>query len=296
MSIENAQPINGGNNGVKEDDTPDITQQAPGQTPKTTGTPPPTTAERQEAKAAKEAADAAAQAEIEGKKPEEPGAEIPGDEPKDKPADDDAELDTTQWGDIDKSDEVTYSTLQLLQNSGVTPADAKAMLWDAVEAGDPTKIDRDALVEKVGKAKATLILAGVNAHIEDTSKRIRDVKAVVVEVAGSSENWDKVRQWAQKGIPAADLDEYRAMIDKGGKSAKFAAAEIVEKYNADAKNSSIGTKKAITPGTKPTGTKLEPLSRREYGLALDKAHNRRAKPAEIAQLRARRNLGIQQGI
>lgn len=215
---------------------------------------------------------------------------------KDGKPDDDAELDKAAWGDVDTSDEVTYSTLQLLQNSGVKPEEAKAMLWDAVQAGDPTKIDRDALVEKVGKAKATLILSGVNANIQATKDKIKEVSTIVHEASGGEAAWVKARTWAAKNIPESELEEFRGMLDKGGNTAKFAAREIISKYNADPKNTSLNASgNTIKPGGKG-GSKLEPMTRREYGLALDKLANRRGTESQRAELLERRKLGKAKGI
>ena len=240
--------------------------------------PPPSAQER------RAAADKAAQEEVEGKSKETPGEEVPGDEPDDE----DKPLDTAVWGDA--GSDVANSVLETLQNSGVTTTDAKALLWDAVEKGDASKIDRDALVEKVGKAKATLIMAGVKDVIRENKERFDAVQATTFEVAGSAENWKAAAAWAGKNIPADDLEELKVMLDKGGRSAKVAAQEIVEKYNKDPKNTSLNKGKTITPGGKGA-TKLEPLSRLQYGQELERAHRRGASPAEFAALRARRNAG-----
>lgn len=246
--------------------------------------PPPSAQERKAAAEAKAAADKAAQEEVEGKSKEKPGDEVPGDEPDDE----DKPLDTTVWGDA--GSDVANSVLETLQNSGVSTTDAKALLWDAVEKGDASKIDRDALVEKVGKAKATLIMAGVKDVIRENKERFDAVQATTFEVAGSAENWKVAAAWAGKNIPADDLEELKVMLDKGGRSAKVAAQEIVEKYNKDPKNTSLNKGKTITPGGKGA-TKLEPLSRLQYGQELERAHRRGASPAEFAALRARRNAG-----
>ena len=257
-------------------------------------TPPPTNAERAEAKAAKEAAekeakekaDAAAAAE-DANSEDDPDANGAGE-------DDEKELDTAVWGDA--GDEVANSVLSTLQNSGVTTDEAKALLWDAVEAGDPTKVDRDALVEKVGKDRATLIMAGIENVTSRNNARIEEVTTIANETAGSKENWSKATKWAVAKLPENELNELRDMLDKGGRQAKFAAGEIVARYNADPKNTALTAgKNQIKPDGK-ANTALKPITRREYGELLDKAHRTRAGEAAIKQLRARRELGKKQGI
>lgn len=252
-------------------------------------TPPPTNAERAEAKAAKEAAEKEAK-----EKADAAAAVADANSEDDLNADDDKELDTAVWGDA--GDEVANSVLATLQNSGVTTDEAKALLWDAVEAGDPTKVDRDALVEKVGKDRATLIMAGIENVTSRNNARIEEVTTIANETAGSKENWSKATKWAVAKLPENELNELRDMLDKGGRQAKFAAGEIVARYNADPKNTELTAgKNQIKPDGK-ANTALKPITRREYGELLDKAHRTRAGEAAIQQLRARRELGKKQGI
>lgn len=250
--------------------------------------PPKSNADRAAEKAAKEAAEKAAK---EGDEEGEEGSE------EDDGEDEDAEdkpLDTSVWGDT--GNDVANSVLETLQNSGVTPDEAKALLWDAVEAGDPTKVDRDALVEKVGKAKATLIMAGVKNVTDTNNKQIAEVTAIAHDAAGSKADWDKATKWANAKMDPNDLDELRAMIDKGGKSAKFATAELVAAYNADPKNTALEAGKGqITPDTKST-KKVEGISRLKYGQELEKLHNRGGTQAEFDKLKAQRNAGKAQGL
>ena len=254
--------------------------------------PPKSNAERAAEKAAKEAAKEAAEKGNEGEEEEENEEEENEEESNE---DDEAKpLDTSVWGDT--GDDVANSVLETLQNSGVTPEEAKALLWDAVEAGDPTQVDRDTLVEKVGKAKATLIMAGVKNVTDTNNKQIAEVTAIAHDAAGSKEDWDKATKWANATMDPNDLDELRSMIDTGGKSAKFATAELVAAYNADPKNTALKAGKGqITPDTKST-KKVEGISRLKYGQELEKLHNRRGSPAEFEKLKAQRNAGKAQGL
>ena len=243
--------------------------------------PAPTSAERAAAKAAKEAEA--------GKEEEEPET------PETPEEDEDKDLDTSVWGDAG-GDEVAQSVMQTLQNSGVSTVDAKAMLWDAVEAGDPSKVDRDALVEKVGKAKATLIMAGIENVTSRNNDQIKQVTETVSTVAGSKDNWDKAAKWAVASMPEDQVNELRGMIDQGGAKARFAAGEIVKAYNSDPKNTALsaGTKQ-LTPEGKST-SKVKGLSRREYGDAIMKLERKGGTEQEFAALRAQRKAGKAAGI
>lgn len=271
-----------------EDDP--VIENAPteGSNPETKDGPPQTNAQRREAKEAKEAAEKAAK-EQSGEEGEDTGAED-----ENTPDDDAKELDTAVWGDT--GDEVANSVLQTLQNSGVSTDDAKALLWDAVEAGDPSKVDRDALVEKVGKAKATLIMAGVENVTSRNNKRVAEVSKIAHESAGGEDNWKKATAWALDKMPESDLNELRGMLDKGGRQATFAAKEIVARYNEDPKNTSLTAGKSQLKPDSTRGVKVEGISRREYGVRLDKLHRKGGSEAEFNALRAQRQAGKKQGI
>ena len=275
---------------IVEPETPEVKSETPEkpETPEAKpAEPAPTNAERAAAKAAKEAENAKEGKEDEPETPETP--ETSDDEDEDK------DLDTSVWGDAG-GDEVAQSVMQTLQNSGVSTVDAKAMLWDAVEAGDPSKVDRDALVEKVGKAKATLIMAGIENVTSRNNEQIKQVTETVSTVAGSKENWDKAAKWAVASMSAEQVDELRGMIDQGGAKARFAAGEIVKAYNNDPKNTALsaGTKQ-LTPEGKSTA-KVKGLSRREYGDAIMKLERKGGTEQEFAALRAQRKAGKAAGI
>lgn len=256
-------------------------------TPETRDGPPPSNADRQAAKEAKEAADKEA-ADTAAAAEAEAGDEEDGNE------EESTELDTKVWGDA--GDEVANSVLLTLQNSGVSTEDAKALLWDAVETGDPSKVDRDALVEKVGKAKATLIMAGIENVTSKNNARIDEVMGIASEAAGGKDNWTKATKWALAKMPEADLNELRGMLDKGGRQAKFAASELVARYNADPKNTALTAGKGqVQPDAKAT-TAVKGISRREYGEQLDRLYRKGAGEAEFNSLRAQRAAGKKQGL
>lgn len=279
--LSNVRPVNEGGKTTDEDDQPDLRPAAP------EDTPAPSNAER--------AASAAAKAEAEKAKAAAPqdDAETP-DDVDTQEREGEAELDTEVWGEY--TDEVTNSVLTILQNSEIAPDTAKALLWDAVESGDPSRIDRDKLVETLGKAKATLVLAGIENVIDRNKRIIAETTKVVVGVAGSEANWKKAREWAVKTLSEDELGDYVDMLDAGGNKAKYAATQIIEQYNADPKNTALNAGQGQVTGDGKAETKIKGISRREYGEQLMKLERRGATPAEFRALSAQRAAGKKQGI
>lgn len=247
--------------------------------------PAPSNKDRAAAQSTKDAADKEAKAKA---------AAAKGDGDDDTP-DDDKELDTGVWGDPG-NDEVGKSTLTLIQNSGMTPETALELFGKAREQMDPSLVDRDKLVEAVGKTKATLIMAGFETVTSREKARVAEVTKVVHDVAGGEDNWKKATKWAVAKLDAAELDELRTMLDNGGRQATFAASEIVNRYNSDPKNTALAAGKGqVTPDTKAP-TSVKGITRREYGEQLDRLYRRGASEAEFSALRAQRNAGKKQGI
>ena len=212
------------------------------------------------------------------------------DEPQSAPEPEGAEA----WGDT--GSEVGNDVLGMLQESGISTADAKALLFDAVQSGDMTKIDRAALEEKVGKHAASIILRGTETFVKEQKIKVDAIIADVHTAAGGSEQWGKVSSWASKNVPEADLAEYRPMIDKGGAAARFAVAEIMGRYNADANNTTLTINNPRAEATSVSPPASTATTRAEYVAALEKAHRRGASPKEIAAIQAQRNAGRKQGI
>lgn len=212
------------------------------------------------------------------------------DEPQNAPEPEGADA----WGDT--GSEAGNDVLGMLQESGISTADAKALLFDAVQSGDLTKIDRAGLEEKVGKYAANIILRGTETFVKEQQTKADAIIADVHTAAGGSEQWGTVSNWAKSNIPEADLAEYRPMIDKGGAAARFAVSEIMGRYNADSNNTTLTTNTARAEATSVSPPASTATTRAEYVAALDKAHRRGASQKEIAAIQAQRNAGRKQGI
>ncbi len=265
-----------GNDDVNSGETGNVAPPPPGNDP-----PPPSD---EEAAKAKEAEAAAAK---------EKTAEAEAAALTDKEA---TPLDNDVWGSTGHA--VADSALAMLQNADVTPLEAKAILLDAVQSGDPTKIDKEALIEKVGEDKANLILAGVTTFVNDKNARNTQIVADIKEAAGGEDNWAKMAAWGKSNLPDADLVTYRGMIDAGGAQARFAVAEIATKYNADEKNSSLDTTAGNAPITGDGGrvSSARSTSRKDYVAELTKAHRDGATDAVLNEITAARHRGRAQGI
>lgn len=202
---------------------------------------------------------------------------------------------------VDFSDSpAAAAAVDLLKEAGVGPNEANAYFEKALKSGDLKDVDVAGLEAKLGKAKATLVMAGVTAHYNALAdKQAASVKAVH-EVFGGEKNWTAVRDWAHAAEKAdtkvkTQIDAIRGMIDEGGFRAEAGARELLRMYNAAPNQKGLGTHKlAVGDGTgSVVGTVL---NRADYLTELKAAHARNASPAEIKNIDARRRAGKAAGI
>ncbi|ANS06231.1 head scaffolding protein [Phage MedPE-SWcel-C56] len=204
------------------------------------------------------------------------------------------EFNIDEWGGP-TGDQTGDDVLAKLHESGLDADSAKALLYDAVKAGDPSQIDKEALIEKVGKVNANLIMNGVEAVVSRNNAKVEAAMKIVHETAGSKEAWETMLPWIKNNVSKEDIDEFTPMINAGGKQAAFAVAELKAQYNADPKNTRIDGK-TLEGDTKPAKV-IKGISQREYGDQLSKlARTGKATPEARAALLKRRRLGEQQGI
>jgi len=222
---------------------------------------------------------------------EETASEAPIEEtsPEEEP-----KADASVWGDT--GSDLGNSVLGMLEDSGISTEDAKALLFDAVQAGDVTKIDVDALTAKVGKNAANIILSGTKGFIAENAAKNEVVITDVHAAAGGKDNWDNAAAWASSNMEDAALAEYRPMIDKGGAAARFAVSEILAAYNADGNNSTIAPSTPRAEGDSVSPPASTATTRAEYFAALEKANRRGASAKEVAAIQADRNRGRAKGL
>ena len=176
-------------------------------------------------------------------------------------------------------------TLTYLQGTGISQEDAKALLFEAVQTQDLSKIDKEKLAEKVGgEAAANIIMRGMQSHIDELKAKAAEVLGILDAEVGGNANWQKIRTWAHGKLTKAEIAEYIGMIDKGGRFAKLAAKDLKERYVAD--GNSDPQNKEVTPNANGQGkvdNNTQPLSRREYFETLERHQRKGTLTPEVRQ-------------
>lgn len=192
------------------------------------------------------------------------------------------ELDVDTWGHT--GDEVGDSVLRMLQVSGITPDRAKEILTtgdDGLQIRDIQDIDCAALNKEVGKDKAQLIIAGIENWKNRNDAAVKETLDVVYSQAGGKENWDVAVAWANSNLTDEDRSDLKDMIDAGGVKAKFAAQEIVNRYNSADGNTSLGGVEITGDNASGGAFGIKPIATAsEYFEAKERAI-REGKPADF---------------
>lgn len=200
------------------------------------------------------------------------------------------------------------AAMSLMKAAGMTPAEAADLFNPATTTGDLSKVDQAVLVEKVGEDKAALIMAGLTTYVETEGQAALAVTKAAHDAVGGSENWAKMVSWA-RGKAAGDeaftaqVEGITAMLNSGNAfQADMAATKFKELYNADPKNSTVGTPAATLDVTKaaaaPAAPTATPLTAREYAEQVGEADRLRGpgRAAKLEALRIGRALGRSQGL
>lgn len=216
--------------------------------------------------------------------------------------------DVTEWVQSDSPE--FNAAIGLMKAAGMTPAEGAAIFDDAANTGDLSKVDRAALVEKVGEDQAALIMAGFTKFVDTTGAALLERVNAVHDSVGGSDNWSKITGWARtkaKGDEAfkAEIQELTELMNgKSISAAKLAGKELLAKFNADKSNSTLTTTTApsVTPSGKPAAPSapaVKPISAREYAEAVEDAQrNLRGsdQTARLAELSKQRAAGRNKGI
>lgn len=192
------------------------------------------------------------------------------------------------------------AAVELLKEAGVGPNAANEFFAKAIKSGNLADVDVAGLEAKLGKAKATLVMAGVKTHYEGLAAHSASVVTQTHEIFGGEANWNTVRDWAkasEKTDPALknQIDGVRSLLDEGGPRAAAGARELLRLYNAAPQTKGLGTNKLAVGETSGSviGTHL---TRADYIAELKTANDRGAKPSEINAINARRRAGMKAGI
>lgn len=202
---------------------------------------------------------------------------------------------------LELKDPTGNAVIELLKEAGVKAVEANLIFEEAYKTGDPTKIKWDVLKSRLGDAKFVLAQQGIEAFYNTTYKKNAESTATAYEIVGGEDNWKKVVAWVKRTEAAnpklkADFDEIRAGIDAGGRLLKHSVTDLKAMYEADAKNNGLGVGKVVKGSSVPGPLGGTAMSRGDYLTAMKEAMDKRASPAVIANLRARRAAGRQQGL
>lgn len=191
------------------------------------------------------------------------------------------------------------AAVELMKAAGLNYEDSKAFFKKAGETGKASDVDFKGLEAKMGKAQATLVMAGLKQYEAEQTQFAQATITDVMTVLGGKESYMKLKDWvsvreAADPAFAKDLVAYRQMISSGGVQAKAAAIALKQLYTENPNNSGLNNK--MVEGDKSVNAvEGQPLGRAEYNKLLKEAYDKR-DDAEVTRLNARRKAGIKQGV
>jgi hypothetical protein len=200
-------------------------------------------------------------------------------------------------------DPAADAAIGLMNKAKLSQDDATAIFGKAIETGNTQDIDTATLIAKVGPEQASAILGLLGTfHATVTSHRDAIAKQAY-EAAGGQENWQVVQSWSKEletkdAAWAAEIAQYRPLIDAGGPAAKLALDAIVAKYKSNPDTKGLSNKLVTVTGAAAVeGSTAGPLGRAEFSKLISEAHAQ-LKPDQnyIASLRARRKAGMAAGM
>lgn len=185
-------------------------------------------------------------------------------------------------------DDNANAAMSLLKESGVKATEAREFFKEAVETRDISKIDYAGIEKRIGKEKTNLLKLALTQFYNTALASVNEKVNAVFDTMGSKENWAKVNKWAKA---KADTDpefkkqvvEYNKMLDLNSKTAKAAALELKELYEADPANGSLEI--VMEQGDKGgSSEQTQYISRAEYVEQM-KAAQAKGDAKEIERLR-----------
>lgn len=197
----------------------------------------------------------------------------------------------------DYGDANANAVVDILKEAKIPASEAYMMFKEAADTGDFSKIDLANLTAKLGKAKADLVLLGVQTYYTKEMAVAQETVSAVYAETGGEANYAKVVQWARAKAdkdPAfqKQVDGFNQMFDLNSTAAAMAAKSLVSLYEADAGNSSL-TRTQVRGDSAHTNAEAtgEFISRADYNVAIKAAHNKNDNH-EINRLRALRRQSL----
>jgi hypothetical protein len=190
------------------------------------------------------------------------------------------------------------AVVAVLKEAGVTAQESHEAFEEAVKTGDFSKAKMDTLVAKLGAEKANLVMLGVKAYYDAQTGPVKESVQLVYAEVGGDQNWQKIATWARTKADAdpafaKDVEAYNQMLDLNKTAAAIAARELMAKYNADPRNSSLVKTQIMGDKAASTSGGLEYISRADYIEQLKEAELKRDTVA-IQHLNARRKASLNQ--
>jgi hypothetical protein len=208
-----------------------------------------------------------------------------------KKADEEALKTATEYEDY--KDANANAVVEMLKEAKVPVQEAHELFKEAIETGDFSKIDVSKLTEKLGAAKATLVLNGVQTYYNSVTANTKETVNTVYKEVGGEANYKKVQTWA-RSVAAKDpafatkMEGYNAMFDLNPTAAVMAAKELVALYEKSGDNSSLNRKQVHGERAHTTQDSTgDHLSRHDY-LEQMKVAQAKGDTHEINRLRAQR--------
>jgi len=229
---------------------------------------------------------------------EEPAPEAdPEPEPTEEP--DEPEEDTSD--DEEQHDHPALRQVDsMLKEAKLSDEDTEAIFAGVSDTGDMSKLDMQALVDKLGKDKAEVVKMLTESYLNTEFKAMNEIKESSYAITEGEDNFNAMRDWAREKEAAdpqfaKDLLEIRQMVDsRNPRAVKAAITELFDLYRADPETT-IAAKLEVGDKT-PGSAGLEPMSRMDYINAVEKAHKNGTYDQESKALWARRQSGIKNNI
>jgi len=183
------------------------------------------------------------------------------------------------------------ASVQMMQESGMAPGDTDAIFGEYAKTGDASKIDMEALGARIGADKAALVATGVKDFYTTQGRANLAKVAAAHEVAGGEDNWNTVRDYARNKAAtdpafAKEYERFAGMINQGEVEARMVTQHLVNTYNADPKNTTLGAGTATVRGdTKDVSATFEPFKGgiAEYADAVEAAKGDSKKIDQLNQ-------------
>jgi len=193
---------------------------------------------------------------------------------------------------VEYGDEAADAAVSMFKEAGVPAEEAAKFFQPVLDTGDISKIDLKGLTEKLGKEKATAVMALAKEYYNRQMSEAQVTVNAVLEVAGGKENFDKIAAWARAEADknpefAKELVAFNQMINGSTYGAKLAAMDLKKRYEAAPNNKALGNTYVHGDKSPSIGVDLQPLSRDEY-LKQVKEAQEKGDHRRVAQLRTQR--------